>query len=51
MGYIIETDGLTKTFGGITAVNNCNIGIEEKSIVCLIEPNGSACMIKKRCSM
>jgi len=38
---ILETKGLTKNFGGLIAVNNLSIEIEEGSITGLIGPNGS----------
>ncbi len=41
MSALLEVDGLTKKFGGITAVNNCSFEVEEGSITALIGPNGS----------
>lgn len=38
---ILEARGLTIRFGGLTAVNNFNAGIEKGSIVGLIGPNGA----------
>ena len=38
---ILETIGLTKRFGGIIAVNDVSISIDEGEIVGLIGPNGS----------
>jgi branched-chain amino acid transport system ATP-binding protein len=37
----LEVEGLTKTFGGLTAVNNVSFKIERDEIVGLIGPNGS----------
>jgi ABC-type branched-subunit amino acid transport system ATPase component len=41
MGNILETRGLTKTFGGIVANRNIDLGIEEGKTTGLIGPNGS----------
>ena len=41
MSALLEVNGLTKRFGGITAVNNCSIEVQEGSITALIGPNGS----------
>ena len=38
---ILETKGLTKRFGGLTANNNLDLAIEKGSITGLIGPNGS----------
>jgi len=38
---ILETRGLTKKFGGITAVDNVDMRIDEGEVVGLIGPNGS----------
>jgi len=38
---MIKVDGLTKKFGGFTAVNNASLTIEEGSITGLIGPNGA----------
>lgn len=38
---ILATDNLTKSFGGLIAVDNVSIQIEERSISGLIGPNGS----------
>ncbi|MEI6217209.1 MAG: ABC transporter ATP-binding protein [Actinomycetes bacterium] len=41
MSALLEVNGLTKKFGGITAVNNCSFEVQEGSITALIGPNGS----------
>jgi ABC-type branched-subunit amino acid transport system ATPase component len=41
MANILETRGLTKTFGGIVANRNIDLGIEEGKTTGLIGPNGS----------
>lgn len=38
---ILKTEGITMRFGGVVAVNNLNITIEEHEIVALIGPNGA----------
>jgi ABC-type branched-subunit amino acid transport system ATPase component len=38
---LLSTAGLTRRFGGITAVDNCSITVKEGSITGLIGPNGS----------
>ncbi len=38
---ILEAKGITKSFGGLTAVNNVDFHIEEDEIVSLIGPNGA----------
>ena len=38
---VLELNGLTKQFGGITAVNNVTFHVEEKQIFALIGPNGA----------
>ncbi|MEL0185355.1 MAG: ABC transporter ATP-binding protein [Hyphomicrobiales bacterium] len=38
---ILSVRNLTKRFGGLVALNNCNIDIEENSITGVIGPNGS----------
>jgi ABC-type branched-subunit amino acid transport system ATPase component/ABC-type branched-subunit amino acid transport system permease subunit len=38
---ILEVSGLTKRFGGVTAVDNCSFSVEAGSITALIGPNGS----------
>ena len=41
MPAIIEVKGLTKRFGGFTAVDNCTLSVEEGSVTGLIGPNGA----------
>jgi neutral amino acid transport system ATP-binding protein len=41
MTALLRTEGLTKRFGGITAVNTCSIEVKKGSITGLIGPNGS----------
>ncbi len=38
---VLETIGLTKTFGGLTAVDGVDLKVEEGEIRALIGPNGS----------
>lgn len=38
---ILEIKGLTKKFGGLTAVNNLNFEVDEGDIFCIIGPNGA----------
>jgi len=38
---ILTVDGLTKTFGGVRAVDSCTLAVQEGSITGLIGPNGS----------
>jgi len=38
---LLEVKGLTKRFGGLTAVNNLALAVEEKEILGLIGPNGA----------
>ena len=38
---LLETDGLTKRFGGVTAVDGCSISVPAGSVTALIGPNGS----------
>jgi branched-chain amino acid transport system ATP-binding protein len=41
MSLILETKGLTKKFGGLVAVNNLDLQVEEGEILGLIGPNGA----------
>jgi ABC-type branched-subunit amino acid transport system ATPase component len=41
MATLLRTERLVRRFGGITAVNDCSISVEEGSITGLIGPNGS----------
>lgn len=41
MSTILELKGLTKTFGGLTAVGNVDFKVEKDSITGLIGPNGA----------
>lgn len=38
---ILQTDGLTKRFGGLTAVNQVNLWVEEGQVHSIIGPNGA----------
>ena len=38
---ILQTKGLTKRFGGLTAVNNVDFSVDEGELRCLIGPNGA----------
>jgi len=38
---LLETQGLTKNFGGLTAVYDLDLQVEEGEIVSLIGPNGA----------
>ncbi|ELZ13074.1 ABC transporter, partial [Haloterrigena salina JCM 13891] len=38
---LLEVDGLTKTFGGLIAVDDFSLSVERGEIVGLIGPNGS----------
>jgi len=38
---MLKLQNLSKSFGGIKAVNNCSLAIKENSITALIGPNGS----------
>lgn len=41
MGALIEARGLSKSFGGLFAVNAVDLAIEDREIHCLIGPNGA----------
>ncbi len=41
MLYAIETNGITKSFEGVTAVNNINISIKQGELFGLLGPNGA----------
>lgn len=41
MSALLEVAGLTKRFGGVTAVDNCSFAVEKGTITALIGPNGS----------
>jgi ABC-type branched-subunit amino acid transport system ATPase component len=38
---LLEIEGLSKSFGGVVAVDNCTMSIREGSVVGLIGPNGA----------
>ena len=38
---LLEAQGISKAFGGIRALENCSISLEQRSITGLIGPNGS----------
>jgi len=38
---ILEVKDLTKSFGGVRAVDRCSIGVKENSITAIIGPNGA----------
>ena len=38
---LLEINGVTKSFGGLKAVNNCSISVKKGSITGLIGPNGA----------
>lgn len=41
MSELLRTDGISRRFGGIQAVKDCNISVQPGSITGLIGPNGS----------
>jgi branched-chain amino acid transport system ATP-binding protein len=38
---ILQTEGLTKRFGGLTAIDDVDLGVEAGELRCLIGPNGA----------
>ena len=38
---LLEINGVTKSFGGLKAVNNCSFNVKKGSITGLIGPNGA----------
>ena len=41
MSALFEAQGITKRFGGLTAVNNVSLQVGERSIISVIGPNGA----------
>ena len=41
MSVLLRTEGITKSFGGVRALNDCALEVEEGSVTGLIGPNGS----------
>ena len=41
MEKIIETNNLSKKFGGVSALSNVNFQVEKNEIRCVIGPNGA----------
>ena len=41
MTVLLEAEGLTKRFGGVTAVDGCSFSVPYRTITGLIGPNGS----------
>ena len=41
MSALLEVKGLTKRFGGVTAVDACSFAVPEGSVTALVGPNGS----------
>ena len=41
MSALLEVEGLTKRFGGVTAVDACSFAVPDGSITALVGPNGS----------
>lgn len=40
-GFVLETEGLTKRFGGLTAVDSVDYRVKPRRIQCIIGPNGA----------
>ncbi len=38
---ILEVKGITKTFGGVTALDNVSVNVEKNNLLGIIGPNGS----------
>ena len=38
---ILEVKGITKTFGGVTALDNVSVNVEKNTLLGIIGPNGS----------
>jgi ABC-type branched-subunit amino acid transport system ATPase component len=41
MSSLLRVDGVTKVFGGVRAVDDCSIDVDEGTVTALIGPNGS----------
>ena len=41
MADVLEVNGLTKKFGGLTAVNDVSLAVEKGEIFTVIGPNGA----------
>ena len=41
MSLILEVKGITKRFGGLTAVNDVSFDVNEREILSVIGPNGA----------
>ena len=41
MSALLWTEGITKSFGGVRALDDCSLEVEEGTITGLIGPNGS----------
>ena len=41
MSALLEVEGLTKRFGGVTAVDGCSFAVPDRSITALVGPHGS----------
>ena len=40
---LLKVSGLTKNFGGLCAVSNVNMEINDQELIGLIGPNGAGC--------